>query len=81
MLYKDLNGKASVPTDDLISLVRRCRNHHSLAYQVPILILIFISVLSPGPLGIGMHFQTLSCTRNMIYDNKRNGIVKIISSS
>ena len=35
-LYKDLKGKASIPTDDLIPLVRRCRNDHSMAYQVPI---------------------------------------------
>ena len=31
-----LNGKASIPTDDLIPLVRRCRNNHSMAYQVRI---------------------------------------------
>ena len=36
LLYKGLKGKASIPTDDLIPLVRRCRNHHSMAYQVPI---------------------------------------------
>ena len=36
LLYKGLKGKAIIPTDDLIPLVRRCRNHHSLAYQVPI---------------------------------------------
>ena len=36
LLYKGLKGKASIPTDDLISLVRRCRNDHSRAYQVPI---------------------------------------------
>ena len=35
-LYKGLKGKASLPTDDLIPLVRRCRNDHSIAYQVPI---------------------------------------------
>ena len=34
--YKGLNGKAIMPTDDLIPLVRRCKNHHSLAFQVPI---------------------------------------------
>ena len=28
--------KANIPTDDLIPLVRRCRNDHSMAYQVPI---------------------------------------------
>ena len=36
LLYKGLKGKASIPTDDLIPLVRRCRNDHSMAYQVPI---------------------------------------------
>ena len=35
-LYKGLKGKASVPTDDLIPLVRRCRNNHSMAYQASI---------------------------------------------
>ena len=36
LLYKGLNGEASIQTDDLIPLVRRCRNDHSMAYQVPI---------------------------------------------
>ena len=36
LLYKSLKGKASIPTDDLIPLVRRCRNDHFMAYQVPI---------------------------------------------
>ena len=36
LLYKGLKGKASIPTDDFIPLVRRCRNDHSMAYQVPI---------------------------------------------
>ena len=31
-----MKGKASIPTEDLSHLVRRCRNHHSMAYQVPI---------------------------------------------
>ena len=35
-LYKGLKGKASKPTNDLIPLVRRCRNHHCMAYRVPI---------------------------------------------
>ena len=35
LLYKVLKGKPSIPTDDLISLVRRCRNDHSMAYRVP----------------------------------------------
>ena len=36
LLYKGLKGKASISTDDLIPLVRRCSNDHSMAYQVPI---------------------------------------------
>ena len=36
MLYKCLKGKASIPTDDIIPLVRCCKNHHSLVFQVPI---------------------------------------------
>ena len=29
LLYKGLKGKASIPTDDLIPLVRHCRNDYS----------------------------------------------------
>ena len=36
LLYKELKGKASVPTDDLIPKTRRCRNEHSMAFQTPI---------------------------------------------
>ena len=36
LLYKSLKGKASIPTDYLIPLVRRCRNDHSIACKVPI---------------------------------------------
>ena len=36
LLYKCLKGKASILIDDLIPLVRRCRNDNSMAYQVPI---------------------------------------------
>ena len=36
LLYKDLKGKASIPANYLILLVRSCRNDHSMAYQVPI---------------------------------------------
>ena len=35
LLYKGLKGKARIPTDDLIPKNRRCRNHHSLAFQIP----------------------------------------------
>ena len=36
LLYKGLNGEASIQTDDLSPLAKRCRNDHSMAYQVPI---------------------------------------------
>ena len=36
LLYKDLKGKACIPINDLIPLVRHCRNDRSMAYQVPI---------------------------------------------
>ena len=35
MLYKGLKGAASIPTNDLVSPIRRIRNHHSLAFQIP----------------------------------------------
>ena len=34
LLYKGLKGKAKIPTDDLIPKNRRCRNQHSLAFQI-----------------------------------------------
>ena len=34
LLYKDLKGRAKIPTDDLIPKNRRCRNQHSLAFQI-----------------------------------------------
>ena len=33
MLYKDLKGAASIPTNDLVPLIRHIKNHHSLAFQ------------------------------------------------
>ena len=36
MLYKDLPGAASIPTNDLVPPIRRTRNHHSLAFQTPL---------------------------------------------
>ena len=36
LLYKSLKGKASIPTNDLIPLAKRCKNDHSIAYQLPI---------------------------------------------
>ena len=35
MLYKGLKGAASIPTNDLVLPIRRTRNHHSLAFQIP----------------------------------------------
>ena len=35
LLYKGLKGTASIPTDDLITPIRRSRNHHSLTFQTP----------------------------------------------
>ena len=57
LLYKGLKGKASIP-DDRIPLVRRCRNDHSVAYQVPIANFdIYKCSFAPTPLrtsGIGI---------------------------
>ena len=35
LLYKGLKGKARILTDNLIPKNRRCRNQHSLAFQIP----------------------------------------------
>ena len=35
LLYKGLKDKARIPTDDLITKNMRCRNQHSLAFQIP----------------------------------------------
>ena len=34
LMYKGLKGKARIPTDDLIPKNRRCRNQHSLVFQI-----------------------------------------------
>ena len=34
LLYKGLNGKARIPMDDFIHKTRRCRNQHSLSFQI-----------------------------------------------
>ena len=34
LLYKGLKGKARVPTVDIIPKNRRCKNQHSLAFQI-----------------------------------------------
>ena len=35
LLYKGLKGKARIPLDDLVPKTRRCRNQHSLSFQIP----------------------------------------------
>ena len=35
LLYKGLKGKARIPKDDLIMLIPKNRNHHSLVFQIP----------------------------------------------
>ena len=35
LLYKGLKGKARIPIDDLIPKNRRCRNQHSMVFQIP----------------------------------------------
>ena len=35
LLYKGLKGKAKIPTGDLIPKTRRCRNQHSMTFQIP----------------------------------------------
>ena len=35
LLHKGLKGRAKMPTDNLIPKNRRCRNRHSLAFQIP----------------------------------------------
>ena len=35
MLYKGLKGAASIPTNDLVPPLRHTRNHHSLAFHIP----------------------------------------------
>ena len=69
MLYKGLKGAAIIPTNDLVPPIRHVRNHHSSAFQTPLLILTFTSavssrrllaVSSPRLLEIGIHLQILS---------------------
>ena len=56
MLYKGLKDAASIPTSDLVPTIRHVRNHHSLAFQTPLLILTFTSAASfPRLLEIRIH--------------------------
>ena len=48
LLYKGLKGEASIPTDDLIPLARRCRNDHDIWHiRFPLLTLIFMCSFFP----------------------------------
>ena len=35
LLYKGQKGKARIPTGDLIPETKRCRNQHSMTFQIP----------------------------------------------
>ena len=60
LLYKDLKGKASIPTDDFIPLVRIAWLIILWQFRSQLLTLIFISVASfPRLLETRMHFHTL----------------------
>ena len=55
LLYKGLKGKARIPTDDLSPKTRRGRNQHSLAFQIPQPVKMFICIASsPRLSGTGM---------------------------
>ena len=55
LLYKGLKGKARIPTDDLIPKIRRDRNQHSLAFQIPQPVKMSICLASsPRLSGTGM---------------------------
>ena len=49
MLYKGLKGAASIPTNDLVPPIRRTRNHHSLAFQIPMAGIDIYKSSSPPP--------------------------------
>ena len=52
-LYNGLKGRAKIPTVDIIpKLNRRCRNQHSLAFQIPSS---STNAFSPRQLEIGMN--------------------------
>ena len=56
LLYKGLKGRAKIPTDDLIPKNRRCRNQHSLAFQIPSASSnAYLHSFSPRLLEIGMN--------------------------
>ena len=54
LLYKGLKGKSRIPTDDVIPKVRRCRNQHYMAFQIPSASKVTYKIASPELSGIGM---------------------------
>ena len=72
LLYKGLRSKASVPIDDLIPFVRRCRNHHFLAYQVPIANIDIYKCSSPPP----DHLEFIEVTANQLTQGRTVVLLK-----
>ena len=73
-MYKGLKGKARIPTDDLIPKNRRCRNQHSLVFQIPSSSRIPVRKASfPKQSGTGMpsliHSSPLPNCRIIVYLN------------
>ena len=51
MLFRVLTGAASIPTNDFVPTFRRTNKHHSLAFQIHWLKLIFTSAVSSSGLS------------------------------
>ena len=65
LLYKGLKGKARIPTDDLIPKNRRCRNQHSLVFQIPTA---FPKLSGTGMSSLILSSPLLNC-RTIVYLN------------
>ena len=79
LLYKRLKDKASIPTDDLIPLVRRCRNDHSIAYQVPIANTDIYKCSSPPPLQTISDWNALPDSFISSAEGADDGVAKFTS--
>ena len=64
LLYKGLKGKVRIPTDDLIPKNRRCRNQHSLVFQIPTAsscsCLLYILYRTTVPINVDVFFYYVS---------------------
>ena len=85
LLYKGLKTKPgpnpilfSIPADDLIPLVRRCRNDHSMAYQVPIANTDIYKCGSPPPQTI-MDWNALPDSLISSAEGAEDGVAKFTS--